>query len=67
MVMVDGDIMKPICIRMPVKHGHLLEPEATLTCEHCRNRGWAKSLGRIGAAVETDSYGRFIAREPQVS
>lgn len=64
LVFVDGDVMKPICIRMPVKHGHLLAPDAALTCENCRNKGWTKSLGRIGSVpVETDSNGRFLSRE----
>ena len=67
MVMVDKDVMKPLCVRMPIKYGHMLEPDDKLTCEQCKIKGWAKSLGRIGTPVETDKHGRFIAREAQIT
>lgn len=64
LVMVDGDILKPLCIRTPIKHGHLLDSDGKLTCENCRNRGWTKTLGRIGTLpARTDTHGRYIARQ----
>lgn len=62
--MVDGDVMKPVCIRMPVKFGEMLDPLVHgLTCNHCQNKGWTKSLGNIGMPLEKDQLGRYISRE----
>lgn len=45
-VLVDGDSMKFLCIRHEAKNGVVVGPEATLTCEHCKKRGWAKHARR---------------------
>lgn len=66
-VMVDGDMMKPLCIRMPIKHGNIIDPNNSSICEHCQNRGWTKSLGCIGAPVETDKHGRYVTRGTNLS
>lgn len=63
-VMVDGEVMKPVCIRMPVKFGVMLDPSIDgLTCEHCKNKGWTKSLGPIGMPLDKDPNGRYLSRE----
>ena len=64
-VMVDGETMKPLCIRMPLKHGRMMDSEASVTCDHCKNKGWTKSLGAFGVPVENDKHGRYIARQTE--
>lgn len=63
-ILVDGEVMRPVCIRMPVKFGRMLDPLVdSLTCHHCQNKGWTKSLGPIGMPTAKDKNGCYISRE----
>lgn len=60
-VMVDGDVWRPICIRNPVNRGTLVANDSEITCSGCRNKGWTKSLGRLGTG-QVDANGRYLSR-----
>jgi hypothetical protein len=62
-VMVTGDVMRPLCVRNPIKHGYITDPNETITCESCKVRGWSKTIGKFGRLPETDENGRFLNRE----
>lgn len=60
-VIVDGEIYRPLCIRNPIKRGSLINPEKyPVTCSHCKNRGWIKS---IGFQQYKTKEGRYLTRE----
>lgn len=61
MVLVDGENMKPLCIRNLVRHGVVLSPESEVTCKGCKGRGWIRSIGRFsGGQPKQDKNGRYI-------
>lgn len=47
MVLVDGEDLKLVCIRQPVKYGKMVDAGSNITCNSCNVRGWAQTLGDL--------------------
>lgn len=47
MVLVTDEEMKLVCIRQPVKYGKMVDADSKVTCESCKAKGWAQTLGDL--------------------
>lgn len=47
MVQVTGDENRLVCIRQVVKYGKVVAPETKVTCNSCKAKGWAMTLGDL--------------------
>lgn len=47
MVLVDGDELRLTCIRQAPKYGKLVAADSSLTCNSCKVKGWAQTLGNL--------------------
>jgi hypothetical protein len=42
---IDGETIKSVCIRQPLRNGLLIDPEGQeVTCYSCQNKGWMRSM-----------------------